>query len=84
MGEQPAPAHLERLAAVIRVGEPVIGARDHVQPLRVSGAIEEGPPVRGRYDLVPVGLHDENARDAGGRLRPRPPAHLGDQGRCRW
>jgi hypothetical protein len=83
MGEQPALALRDRFAAVRGLAEAVIGARDHVQALRVARAIEEGAPVRGRNDLVQGRLYDEDARDAGGGLglprgpRPREPDRRG-------
>src|SRR5258705_9465459 len=83
MGEQPAEAFLDRFVAVRRLAEPVIGARDHVQALRVAGAVEEHARVRGRHHLVAVGLDDEHARDARGRLGPQTAPDLGDQGRAR-
>jgi hypothetical protein len=80
---QPLPAPLERLAAVIRVGQPVVGAGDHVQGAGLGRALEESPPVRGRHHLVAVGLDHEHAGDAGGRLGPLSASHLGDEGASR-
>src|SRR5258706_555981 len=84
MGEQPALTLFDRFPAVRRLGEPVIGARDHVQALGVAGAIEEDAPMRGRHHLVALGLDDEEARDARGRVGMGAAPGLGDQGRARF
>ena len=72
MVEQEAPALLERVPAVVQIGEAVVGPRDDVQRPRFGGPLEEPPAVVGRHHLVAVGLDHEHAGDAGGRVGPLP------------
>ena len=66
MSGQPAAALIERLRAVARVGQTVVGARDHVERARVGGPLEEPAAVGGRHHVVAVGLdqltHEQRER----------------------
>ena len=62
MTSEPAAAPIERLRAVRRIGEPVIGARDHVERARLGGPLEEQPAVGGRHHVVALALDHASAR----------------------
>src|ERR1700737_2608688 len=80
MVEHEAPALLEGLAPVLRIGEAVIRPCDDVERARLRGALEEPAPVDGRYHLVAVGLDDQYPGHARGRLGPVAAEDLGDEG----
>src|SRR5258708_3889467 len=73
MVEQEAPALLEGLPAMVRIGEAVVGPRADVQGPRFGGPLEEPPAGGGRHHLVAVRLGHARAgaRPAGGSSRPR-------------
>ena len=76
---------LDGFAAVARIGEAVVGARDDVQaPGARAARSKRSAPVRGRHHLVAVGPGSRGRARRRRAPRPASPrAHLGDQGRAR-